>query len=435
MRLGLTTWRWGLLALILSLFGVAVWQAEALPPAALLIVLGLVWLTSLMRALPEESPWLRPLGWLRRVPALFALLGVAAGVGVCLGWLVIFQPSAGIALRPAEIWYGLASGYSVLFGLTCGLNAQARAALAARAGWGVSVTITLGTLAFIALGLELGLRYVWVMSDNFAFSKMHQTWHRLYWHPVNEWGYRDVPVAAETQTNLLILGDSLVAGYGMNDIADTFPRLLAAQLPQDHAVNSVAQPGWGISTALGALANYPVQPDVLILSHFINDILEGPAGQQYAQPFPQIRIAPTGATAWWVETFHSANFLYYRAFHYFAVDSAALYNDHVRNAYADDAVWAAYQAEMRAYLDYAQAHNIPLIVLVWPDLLDVAGSQAITQPVVDYFEANGIAVVDMAAHLRAEAPAALVVNPFDAHPGPLSHQRAADALYSALQNP
>ena len=45
--------------------------------------------------------------------------------------------------------------------------------------------------------MELGLRYVWVMSDNFQFSAMHRNWSRLYWNPLNDVGegYRDYPPA------------------------------------------------------------------------------------------------------------------------------------------------------------------------------------------------------------------------------------------------
>lgn len=429
-----TTGRWWGIALIFSITAVVFGSTEAALNTALLGLTIGVWLTSILHLLPDASPLLKPLSLLRRIPSVFGFVWLIVFALLCMGWLIVFQPAAGILIQPESIWYGLASAYVLFFGLTRGMSASERAAMGERTSWGVGLVVTIGSLLFILLSVELGLRYVWVMSDNFAFSKMHQNWSRLYWNPLNELGYRDVPVAHSDQNNVLILGDSLTAGYGVNDIADTFPHLLDAQLPDEYVVNIVAQPGWGISTALGALEQYPLEPDVLILSHFINDILEGPAGQAYRNPFPQIRIEPEGTTAWWVDNFHSANFLYYRAFHYFTVDSATLYNDHVQNAYSDTAVWAAYESEMQAYIDYAQARTIPLIVLVWPNLLNVEGSQAITQPVIDYFEDNGIAVIDMALHLQGEAPSNLIVNPFDAHPSHLSHQRAADALYESLIN-
>ena len=136
--------------------------------------------------------------------------------------------------------------------------------------------------------------------------------------------------------------------------------------------------------------------------------------------------------AWLVNNLYLANFLYYRVFLYFGHDSMTLYNDWIRHSYDDPALWSAYENEMQAVIDWAQVHQAQLVVLVWPNLLDVAGSRNLTTPVVDYFSLRGVPVVDMSVYLAETPPRRLVANPFDSHPSVYSHHLAAEQLYNVM---
>lgn len=224
----------------------------------------------------------------------------------------------------------------------------------------------------------------------------------------------------------------MVTGYGVDDIADTFPHVLDDALGEEYSVNIVAQPGWGIFSALGAVQAYPIQPDILILSHYINDISEGTAAQEYGQAFPQIRIEPTESQRWWTDRFYIANFLYYRVFLYTQHDSLELYNDWIYRAYENQAVWTAYQEELQSVINWTAENDIPLIVLVWSNLLDIEGSQSITEPIVAYFSEQNIPVLAMSDYLIDMPVSQRTVNPFDAHPGETSHQIAGEQLAEIL---
>ena len=402
--------------------------SQDIPTFVRVIPIILAWLAVLMRSVPTLA---KPMVWLWRFPALLWLLELVAFVGVMVVWLINFQPAIGIPLSGAAWYWLVACAYGLIVLPTAGRRSQAPKPI----GWVAGPLITLTTLVLIVLGLELGLRYVWVMSDNFQFSKMHRNWSRLYWKPLNEIGegYRDYPPAPnDERTHILVAGDSLAAGYGVNNIDDTFPHQLGDLLGDNYTVNLVAQPGWGISTALGSLQSYPTKPDIIVLSHYINDIAEGPAGQQYGQPFPSIRLDPPENRRWWVENFYIANFLHYRVFLYTQHDSVGLYNDWLRGAYQNSAVWNAYQDEMKAWIDWANTNDAELVVLVWPNLLDIEGWRDVTDPVVTYFEERDIPVVDMGDDLLGEAPRKLTVNRFDAHPSVYSHQVAAGHLHRVL---
>jgi hypothetical protein len=391
----------------------------------------LMWLAVLVRFAPLMA---QPIVKLRRWTLAFWLIELAAVVAIIVSWLVTFQPAAGIAVSSAE-WFWLIGCFYGLIALSTVGEKAADEKQVAHAGWWTGPMITLTTLVLILIGVELGLRYVWVMSDNFQFSAMHRNWSRLHWNPLNDVGegYRDYPPAPnDERTHILVAGDSLVAGYGMNAIDNTFPHLLGNLLGENFTVNIVAQPGWGISTAFGALQSYPTQPDIVVLSHYINDIAEGSAGQQYHQPFPSIRLEPSENQRWWVENFYIANFLYYRVFLYTQHDSVGLYNGWLRGAYENPDVWNAYQGEMQAWVDWSAANDVELVVIVWSNLLAIDGWRDVTEPVVTYFEQQDIPVVDMGDYLAGENPAKLTVNLFDAHPGEYSHQVAAENLYRVL---
>lgn len=418
---------WLLVAVAFTIAAVLA-RTQDTPHGLLLAVILLPWCVAVVR-MPYLDDTLRALWRVPAVPIVLLLLGFAL---LLLGWLVAFQPAAGIAVQPMEIVYLLAGGYALVFGFGTGADSPQRG----KPGWLAGPLVTLATALLIVFAVELALRYLWVRSDNFQFSKMHQNWARLYWQPLNELNYRDDPIPPQDdpRQHVIVAGDSLAAGYGVNDIDDTFPHLLDEMLGEDYTVNLVAQPGWGISTALALLDEYPLTPDVLILSHYTNDIAEGPAGDQYGQPFPQIRLEPdAGLIAWLVDNFYIANFLYYRVFLYMQHDAVRLYNEWIESAYNDPAVWAAYEDEMQAVIDWAAQREVRLVVLVWPNLLDIDGTQQYTQPVRDYFSAQGISVVDMGAALADDDPRRLIVNPFDAHPSAYSHQQAARALYDVLR--
>ncbi len=374
-----------------------------------------------------------PLRWLRRVPPLFGGVWLLAVVGVLGGWLLAFQPAAGLPFALEEgLWLG--GGMTWALGwFTCGLDRDGLRALNGR--W-VNPFVTLVTLCLLILGAELWLRYGVAMSDSFAFSKMHQNWYRLYWQPVNAYGYRDNPPNDDpTRRHVLVMGDSFAVGYGVNDIADTFPHQLARLLGDAYAVNVVAVPGFGVGSAFADLQRYPTAPDVLVLSHYLNDIAEGTAGR-VLPPLRGLRRDPDPAWIWWVENAYLANFYYYRVYHYAALNTGERYMDYLRAAYANPEAWAIYASEeLEAVVGWVRERDVPLYVVVWCNLADCEGSADMLAPVLAYFAARDVPTVNTLTLFAGIAPQQLMVNPFDAHPSVLAHQRVSEALHALITVP
>lgn len=410
-----------------------VWAAQLEASDLRTIALILLWYTGIAYSIPLLA---KPILWLRRFPAILWLIWLISISGAIIVWIVRFQPAIALPLSPVEQFWLLSCAIGLILLPIANLSIEERAGLGKRLGWQGSPLISVTTIVLIVIAIELGLRYFWVASDNFQFSKMHQNWARLYWNPINEKGYRDYPVPAadDKRTHIIVAGDSLAAGYGVDHIADTFPHKLNDLLGDDYTVSIVAQPGWGVASELGAVIDYPIKPDILILSHYINDINEGTAGKNYGRPFPPIRLDPDETQRWWVDNFYIANFLYYRVFLYTQHDAVHLYDDWVYGAYSNHKVWRAYKKELQTVIDWTNENNVRLIVLVWPDLLNVEGSRSITNPVVKYFSNRDIPVLDMANYFQDEPPSRLTVNPFDAHPSIYSHKIVAEQLAKIIQN-
>lgn len=371
-----------------------------------------------------------PLLLLRHVPPLFGVAWLLAFFSVVSVWIIHFQPAVGLPLAPLEAFWLLCGGAWVAGYFSYGLD---RAALQRLGGAWVNPFITLVTLCLLFLAIELGLRYFIAMSDSFAFSKMHQNWERLYWQPINDYGYRDNPPNTDTtRQQLLVMGDSFVTGYGVNDIANTFPHQLGRLLGESYAVNIVAVPGIGIGTALADVMRYPSRPDVLVVSHYVNDLAEGAAGR-VLPPLRGLRQEPDPTLAWWVERLYMVNFYYYRLHHYFSLGAGDRYMDYLRDAYQNPDAWAIYQAEeLDVLMDWTADNGVSLYVVVWCNLADCAGSADMLQPVLAYFEARNVPTLSTLTLFDAIPAQRLMVNSFDAHPSIEAHQRVSEALYALI---
>ncbi len=371
-----------------------------------------------------------PVRGLWRVPLLFWMAWLIALVFVIGAWLVLYQPAVGINFTLSEGVF-LGAGLAIVaayFGH--GLN---RDSIKPLLGWWINPFITLATLVLAIIAVELGLRYWVVMSDNFALSKMHQNWNRLYWQPVNELGFRDYPPNTDpTRQKIIVMGDSFVAGYGVNDIDDTFPHQLGALMGEDYAVNIVAVPGIGIGTALADVMKYPVKPDVLVVSHYINDLIEG-AAKRVLPAFEGVRQTPPEGLSWWIDNFYIANFWYYRVYHYFSINAGTRYSDYIREAYANTEAWRIYETEeLDVLIAWTEANDVQLYVIVWHNLADREGSLPLIAPVLAYFEEKGIPTLNMAEALEGLPVSQITANIFDAHPSIEAHRIASERLYALI---
>lgn len=422
---------------LLSVSGVAALGEGQVAVGGIVVLLVLVWgITALQVTHTRLARVLAsPLNGLRRLVALYGLVLLAYVLGGALLWLGAFNPPirdfdfTALFFLTVYLW-----GFMTL--LTFDLDSERRHVLAAgfKTSRFTGLLISLASVGVVILALEIGMRALMDDSDNFARTLPHQRWEELYWHPINALGYRDYELDSSANPavkKVLVLGDSFVAGHGIQSIDDTFPHLLAQQLGAGYSVHIAAQPGWSTHEEVTALAQYPVAPDIVILSYYLNDI-EYAATQHgvYPQWPPSIVDTPLG---WLVDHFYLANYLYWHLYVFRLDGFPERYTSYILSAYSDPGIWQTEQADLNAVIDWTTTHHARLIVLLWPVLTNVEWSSQVTQPVKDYLQAKGVTLVDMGPLVADKPPASLTVNSSDAHPNAAIHALAAQQLYAVLR--
>ncbi|MCC6612896.1 MAG: SGNH/GDSL hydrolase family protein [Anaerolineae bacterium] len=270
---------------------------------------------------------------------------------------------------------------------------------------------------------ELYFRYFYADTEGRLASN---NWMDRYWQ-VNAWGYRDREwTAADWQgkTTVAIAGDSLTAGWGINDPADRFSDVLATHLGADYAVFNLGVPGTSTPEQLDALKALPVQPNIVILQYFLNDIDYASLSQGL-----NLNIVDTPEIA---RESHLANFLYARLTagfdaHYWQARYAA---------YDNLVLWDVHERELNAFADYVDSIGARLIVVIFPNLQDPVTSIAYVDRVAQVFEARGVTDIlklyDVAA---AWPPEDVIVSARDAHPSIALHHYVGDTLYELFFQP
>lgn len=324
----------------------------------------------------------------------------------------------------------LAAGFAAI---PLGALALARAARRAegrpsRDAWLGGGMAGLSLLAML-LVLEVAFQHLVVYSDGFGQTLAARSWFEQHWGPANRHGFRDGPIAPQDR-HLFVVGDSFVAGHGVAERAARFSDRLAAHLAPGWSVVNFARNGWHTGQQLEALRTFPVEPDALVWSHYVNDI-EGAAARQGRGAPPARLTAPRGL-AWLVDRSHLANFVYWRVFRITHGALGARRWARQREAYRDREIWGAHQRELDAAVAFARERDLPMVAVVFPMLVDVEGSRVATHRVAGFFRRRGVPVVEVEEVVGGDPPSAWTVNARDAHPNARLHAEVAARLLPHL---
>ncbi len=294
-----------------------------------------------------------------------------------------------------------------------------------------NVFITATILVFSILSLELATRYVLDMSHANAYTFLQQEWMIQYWNPINELGFRDHSIGeykSDKRQKILIAGDSFTAGWGVKKIANTFAQQVAVAHADDYAVHVVAQPNFDTRAKLEALQNYPIPPDIVVISYYINDIefadLDARArylGSQQADHPAILR--------WLENTLYLPNLV---GKTFLGPRSEKTYVDFLSEQYADDAAWEQEQRHLLELIQWTEAQDAQLIALIWPDLGELEKSRPLTNQVASFFEDRAIPTINLSDQFAGQTSATLVASPFDFHPNAAAHQQAAEVLSQVI---
>ena len=297
-----------------------------------------------------------------------------------------------------------------------------------------NVLLSLLALFLTFMVLELGFKLFFAQSDGFRYTLASRNWYDRYWQE-NSLGYRDeewVPEELAGKTKVMVVGDSFVAGSGIADPEDRFANQLGHLLGDDYVVFNVSSPGWDTFDEVEAIVDYPYPPDILILSYYINDI-EGAAYASGAQR-PQIRRDPPAWLLSLVNNSHAINFLYWRLIRLGPQEWADVYwNDWLKQIGTDPEIRWRHQQELLTIVEGAASEQIPLFVVVFPNLSALEESQFLTQPIINLFQEHDVSVLDVSQLLAGRDLAEITVNAIDSHPNEAINLEVAEHLYQMMR--
>lgn len=246
-------------------------------------------------------------------------------------------------------------------------------------------------------------------------------WMDRYWRE-NSRGHRDrewMPEDWAGRQTMLIVGDSFAAGWGVEDPADRFGDVLAAQLGEAWAVINISQVGASTLDELRIVRDYPLQtPDVIVWQYYLNDI-EGAALSVGLGP----NFAPIPL---WARESHLLNYLYSLS----NVGFSPAYWAWQYAAYDHPAIWAAHAAELEQVSAYAQSVGARLIVAIFPNMVDPVGSIPYVDRVAQVFEGRAhVDVLKLFDAVAAWERAEVIVSERDQHPSAAFHRFVGETLY------
>ncbi len=246
---------------------------------------------------------------------------------------------------------------------------------------------------------------------------------------INTLGLRDGEYSLEKDDNvlrILALGDSITFGWGV-DIDDTYTKVLERTLNDRGAEESpirfeVINSGVGnynsvMEAAYLSERGLMLEPDVVMLGYFLND----------AEPLP----VPSGGLL----AEHS--YLYvFAASGFDAISRQFLGRGDWRDYYSglykpSNPGWKDCQAALRRLADACHQRDIPLLVLLIPELHLLGADypfRDVHQQVADLFTKQDVEVLDATTAFDGEDPQTLWVSRQDAHPNAKGHRILAEAI-------
>lgn len=277
-----------------------------------------------------------------------------------------------------------------------------------------SILLSFYSVLFTLVLIEIVMRATVHMSAPRS-TIIFQDWERTYWTPINTLGYRDVEPYSADLTNVLVVGDSFIAGYGVNRAEDRISGVLQTELGSAYGVNIVADIGWETPREFEALQTYPVAPDVVIWSHYANDLI-------WVYPeYPRVYPLPS-TLANLSNNFYLTTYLYRTLM---PSESGTIAEDSYQNA---DVV-ARHLALLQEVIDYCAEHNAVLIFVLW----DVPLQRDTVPTIARLLDAQGVAYLDTTTFLYGREYYEVAASPLDAHPNVAVHAEVARLLVPMIE--
>lgn len=269
---------------------------------------------------------------------------------------------------------------------------------------------------------ELGIEHIPGASGTFQNTEIK----------INSLGFRDREYPLEKPAGvyrILVLGSSITFGWGV-DQTKVFTELIENRLnsgPEKRRVE-VINAGVGNYNTARQIAQFKkiglkLQPDMVILSYFVNDLEE---------------LDPPKAN-FFVKNFQLAVMIWSK-WNYFATKYGLRPNfEELYGALykPDSAAWQAMEKRIGALAETCRREGIRLVLAMTPDIHDFSHYQFgyVHELVADLARKQGLDYLDFLEPLKDHPASELWNIPGDPHPNAKGHRLMADLLHEFLTGP
>jgi hypothetical protein len=276
---------------------------------------------------------------------------------------------------------------------------------------------------YVVIVLEVAVGLFVVKSDGYGITRAGYRWFQTHWWPINSLGYRDVEPTPpeEGERVLLVVGDSIAAGHGIERLEDRFASALARGLGPEWRVPVAAMCGWNMGEEITALEAWPHRFERVLVTHTLTDIETAANDVGLRRPEPSI-LPPPALVRPIIDHSHLFNWVYWR---YLRRDFGTRYSDFLGALHANPEVWAAHEERLRALIAVARARGAEIRFLLWPDLTRIEECAAPMARIAQFLAAEGVLALDLTERLRGRDPRDSINNELDEHPNEAMQAEAA----------
>ncbi|MCH2370785.1 MAG: SGNH/GDSL hydrolase family protein [Pirellulales bacterium] len=307
----------------------------------------------------------------------------------------------------------------------------------------LKLSLSLASLLYLFGGFEYYFYNHVAVSDGFGQTKMHDNWRARYGSLPNiSLGLRDEEHIFSGRPALYVVGDSFTAGHGINNFQDRYANVLETLLQYQWDLILLAKGGWSTGKQIEVYSEISNQRDeqggVLIWQYYLNDIEESGAALGITRP--TIYLAAPRYLNSIVDHYHFANFLYWGVLRTaYAQEIGQQYLAYLQECYSNEMVWQHHRQQLQQVIELQHRGELniveetssarKLIVIVYPNLKDIAATRSMSDKVADFFERQGVPVVNMADVLSGFSPKEITVNALDGHANEMVNRLLAEHLY------
>jgi hypothetical protein len=294
-------------------------------------------------------------------------------------------------------------------------------------GTGANVATTVVTLVVMLLLGEAVFTLI-PQSHAVGYTLAARLWFERYWRLRNSLGYRDREHVDTSAKKVFVLGDSFVSAVGLADLRDRLSERLQERLGPECRVYNLGMNGADTRYEYRCLQEHPVNPDVVILVYYLNDIEKAAAAAGRTVP----RLDPYGnvpaRVAHQIRRSYLLDFIYWRL----PQRDLAGYEGTLESMYHDPAILALHLADLQRLVDYCRNKGIDLIVVTFPHLARPAETAPLLHPIVESLRAANVPVIEVAPLIAGRDPRLFYNNRNDAHPNARMNALLTDAVMRVL---